>query len=527
MIGIRNKQEIKEELVNDFIKISMGTYSSNFQNIPLILKFDFSNFFCSSIPCYHDKSILCRHCGASFNPYCVISEASINWVCSICGHINQLPLPSPISNETGYSLACKSVPYNNAVFDVISSMDDNVDKPIIVIAIHSSLINDFKNIIDEINDENKLFRYSLIVFDNFIQLFDFKTKSWKVIMDNNYFSPTLLENLIGDWNEIKKAIKSIRISISSFCNITNLLSFVKQFKLSKLVILLNSLPNNLMTKIDVTCSIAIIGKSKTSLFQYKVFNKCSLFHSESFDYKMMNFIQNEINTPFMYEPKIIFHTSKTVNINTFDFDIYSISLKNVNSVIEYMQFEIKFTAINGIKVQRYINLKIPISSSKKIYQSIAFPKHLLNIYSFSSFIIYKCYIASFEEPINKLKEIIFNLSSMYPMKELWPIFINSVLSSPIFNESINQIQSTLFFLLKLPVQFLFLYFLPVDYSDEKIHPSCTTPNSLSKGRATFNGIYILDDSILPQFLSLLHISNNSILPIYKVNELPNISYTNS
>ena len=90
----RNWKEIKEEIVNEFILRSMMAYPSDKVILPLIFHLNISNLNEEkSIQQWNNQIIKCRLCGSFLNPYCQINENSVNWKCSICNSINQLPLP--------------------------------------------------------------------------------------------------------------------------------------------------------------------------------------------------------------------------------------------------------------------------------------------------------------------------------------------------------------------------------------------------------------------------------------------------
>lgn len=528
----RNWKEIKEEIVNEFILRSMMAYPSDKVILPLIFHLNISNLNEEkSIQQWNNQIIKCRLCGSFFNPYCQINENSVNWKCSICNSINQLPLPPSDSIFTAYSVARKSICYNNAVFDFIPSHlpIKNNHKPKIIISIQNSIYNDVKNILSTLSEENDLFSYSLTVFDSALQLFNFHSKTWHIISDIEddgiFFFPTNKEFLFGSFHDTQKVFTTEDcFSSNNQCNIENICKFVSNFQNAKLLLILSG---------PITSSIPSISFPVSVIFyKSKNFNLMENFHQWSnnasssfykFDYtevfninqadvsqkkpfvKLVYFLSKSLFLPFKSNISIRLHAPKLFNINQEknDFHIFTLARhqSSIAQILSFAQFEISFNDCmnDGLLTYRYINVKIPLSPDPRIFRSSTFPNLLRHLSVAASLIVARLReILFFENETITLKitNQIMEFAFQFPLVNFfWPHFVHELIFSDILQKTKNlsEISLILLILKNLPPQITLLHFLPFQFVNGNLLPLYPKANKDAVARVTEDEILIIND----------------------------------
>ena len=173
----RNPKEIQDHQINHYISRSMFAYPSDKSILPLIIHLNIQRLSEIHTEQYVGNLIQCTSCHSFLNPYCIMNSKTDNWKCSVCGRLNTLPFPQPDTIPSAFFHASKSICYNNSVFDVIQPLQYDTPHPKVIISIQSALFPDFKNIISQAIYHNDFFRFSIILFDENIHIFNFHSKS--------------------------------------------------------------------------------------------------------------------------------------------------------------------------------------------------------------------------------------------------------------------------------------------------------------------------------------------------------------
>ncbi|OHT11087.1 hypothetical protein TRFO_04024 [Tritrichomonas foetus] len=526
----RNKNEIKEEIANKFVKRSMIAYPADPLILPLVLYLDLSQFPLIPIIEYHGQMNQCKICGSFFNPYCPIGESSINWKCSICGTLNQLPLPPSDSIMTAYGIAKKSISYNNAVFDVIPPHRPiNQTLPRIVIAIQSTLFETVKSYILKALVENPLFIYSVIVFDSTIQIFNFHLHSWHAVADDFIMPTSKTDHFFETSLKCHHAFKSSLKPKNMGCNIEMVCDYVNFFYNSyvntKLVLILCGSVVVPPPFVNFPVSVAFIGDS-LSLEQFKMWENNPSITLQQFNFN--NYIENEhffyyiyksLQYPFLSDVKITLRKPKSFSMTNISNHLYTITRQyNTNNILAgFIQFEIQFYNVHGIKCFRYITLRIPLSPDPKIYRSATFPNPLQQMFVAASFLVSQISQNYNETPL-KLRNLIMELSYQFPLaSSFWPHFIYKLITSDLVSDSINNHKrcQTLLSLKDLPPQLIFLYFLPLQYINKNLSPIFPKASKDATAQVNSKKISIIAE-IGSDVVELLNI-DEYVLPIEKVD----------
>lgn len=552
----RKRKEIKEEIVGKYISRSMMAYPSDKSITPLIFHIDTSRIIeDTSIEQYDDQTIKCRLCGSFFNPYCQINDSSINWRCSVCYSVNQLPLPPSDSIFTPYSIAKNLTCYNNAVFDFIPPHlpITNHQKPKIIISIQSCIYNDVKNILFQSLKDNDLFSYAFTIFDSSIQIFNFHLKSWHIISDfandNSFFLPTKKEFLFGNSSELKNALSTDNnFSSNENQNIENVFHFVNCFQNAKLLLILKYPILTSPPSFSFPASVVFYESTNTfssmenllqwsnsisaDFFYFKTHYNSQATITQNISYsRLINFLSKSLITPFKTEIKVVFRAPKLFEINQEkeDYHLFTVSRRqsSVAQILSFAQFEISFKDCmrDEISIFRYINVKIPLSPDPRVFRSATFPNPLQHLCVASRYILSRLrnfIILEHETILLKLQNQLMEISYQFPLTDsFWPHFIYQLLNSDFLRDSqnFNKIHSILFKYKNMPPQICLLHFLPFQFVNDKLIPLFPKENKEAVARVTENVIFVAKNndtaSIAQKICTLLDIDDLK-LPVVEV-----------
>ena len=529
----RNKNEIKEEIANKFVLRSMMTYPADITILPLILYFDKEQMSKIPVQKYEDTLIICTACGAFFNPYCPIGESSIYWKCSICGSLNKLPLPPSDSILTPYAIAKRNLCYNNAAFDVIPQQKIVSVQPKIVIAIQSNILN---NVVDSVIcslSPNQLYRYSIVAFDSSLQIFNFSHNCWNVFNEDFEFLDDYNYFFDNTGNAIK-AITTFHSSLNNGCNINIVCRFVNTFHNTKLVLILSGPIYGPPPSVNFPVSVVFYDHFQTtppffspSFEQFSAWennpNINILYFNNAFDYKetLNYFLYKALQFPFESDFQIRLRTPKFIENETYDNNIFLLKRKwGGGSILTiFCQFEIKFHDVNGILVYRYVNLKIPYSQDPRIYKTATFPNPLINMSVTATYIMAESRKLK-SKPSYVVRNAIMDLLFQYPIiHSCWEGFAYMLITSHLLKDSTEiQQRNCLFLFLKyLPPQLIFLYFLPLQYTNRILIGVFPKTSEEATAIVKMNSIDTISD-VGDDIREILMI-DEYILPVFKVNEL--------
>lgn len=556
----RNRTEIKEEFANRFIMRSMMAYPSDKAILPLIFHLNTSKIDDESkIQQYNDQIIKCSLCGSFFNPYCQINDSSVNWKCSICNTINQLPLPPSDSIYTAYSLAKKYVCYNNAIFDFIPPHTPirNHQKPKIIISIQGSIYNNIKSVLCQLPNENDLFSYGLTIFDSSLQLFNFHSKTWHIISDfgddNNFFFPTNQEFLFGSFSDTQQIfLSNYDFTSNNQCNIDKVCKFVSNFQNVKLLLILSGPLESVPPTINYPVTIIYYKNISPTpaienFFQWSNNPSTSFFVINNIDsgysnnsqqtilqnnsLKLTYILSKSLFYPFKSNITIRLRTPKLFEIKNQNddskiFTVFRLQ-KSVAQILSFAQFEISFNDCmnDGLSTIRYINVRMPLSPDPRIFRSATFPNPLQHLCIAAYYIfgqIREIFLIEKETIFLKIKNKIMDIAFQFPlMNFFWPHFIHELTNSDILKNSMDPNERNLIFLTlkNLPPQITLLHFLPLQYCDGNLIPLYPKANKEAIARVNENEILIISGNnsqeIASNILKLLKI-DEYILPVIEV-----------
>lgn len=535
----RNKEEIKEEIVNEYVWRSMAGVPNNKIYLPLILAINLDPFYKGQeVPVSLDNTIRCKYCGAFFNPYCYIYENPTVFKCNLCNLTTPLPLPPSDSIFNGIQIAKASIPFSNAVYDIIPKQNDRNYTPRIIIVVQSAIVDLVQQYLAYIIPEESLFQYSLIIFDSTIQVYDFNAKSWKYLccsVDEDFFMPALPDNLFGPGSVLKQILPNIPLSSNICCSTKMLYSILEQLQPAKCVLVLYGPINEWDLRpppITFPCSILVFEPYANLINNIDHWiNQITtkVYICTELTQGAIAFLQREITTPYMLDMQVSIRRNKKVEVKRVapaSF-VYSVSdyYYSSNSLACFLQIEYIIIDMFGVDKRRFVNIKIPISSDPRIYKSVTFPNPIDQIMPAAKYIIEKIRDMVLQrDPTFKIRNVIADLSYEYPIESFWQQFVYFLLKSEILSDQISEDdqKTILNSFISLPPPIIFLHFLPLDYSNNRIDAAKPLPHLNADALITKDCIYALpstSEEIIQNIYSSLRI-DQSWLPIVRTETLP-------
>lgn len=544
--------EVSDELVNDIVYKSMNIYPSSANILPIIISIDTERLInLGKIPVYTGQQMRCRHCCAYFNPYSIIHDHPSVWKCSVCGLINQLPLPPSNSFDTGFSLARSSVPYNNTVFDIVSQPKHfRENRNLIIVAIHSHISNETLATISESVKNNENTDYILIFFGVNVEVYNKKMNCFQVLCidDEDAFLPASISEMKMDGESLKAQIMNVKYSEKDFMNIYKLSSLVKEienmnfaengeYAPTRLIIYTNGISSPHAVSIKSITHLCAIGRSKDSLYHLEDFvkepgSRAVSIPDEKEKEKIDIFSQQAFSSKVITRQSIqFFHnrscTGKTTSANSriIEIDRCYYSGQNLSMIV---QAEVKFYVRNDKTITRVVAMKIPLGIDVKIYNSMTFKRPYRCLYSVASYFVDRMSEMMKDQRLFQVRNTVLDIAHKYPFKGIFKNFVFSIFMSKAIAEEESPLQrrgilnslSTL----EQPLQFLF--FLPLEIKGKNVFPIYPTSSPEADIRICHDMIYARDTIEDPveevnRALKLID-AEFLFLPISVVKEFPKV-----
>ncbi|EAX97131.1 hypothetical protein TVAG_469040 [Trichomonas vaginalis G3] len=487
----------------------MKVYPLSSSILPLIISLDTDAIMnLENVPEFDDNSTRCGLCNAFFNSYAIIHDHPSVWKCALCNRVNTLPLPPSNSFDTGFSLAQKSIPYNNIVFDFIKQPRNHKNqKPCIILAVISSLNRQIIDKISEGIDDSLEIDYILIYFNAYVEIFDTQSNSFKVLLceSSDIFLPTSVDRMKMNSTKLKNVLKSYIPPARSDSNLSPLCAIVNEINLeepTRFVCFAKGPVQTMSSQIQYPTYLCFIGDSinklgyfnslinvpgsKFTIIDDSDLSKVLFFSQKCFRTKIVKDIQIQF-----YMPKTMFQSNVSPNSRIAAFERSNFSGAVLFSIA---QAELGYTEVNEKNVKRIISIKIPLTPHAKIYKSSTFKFPYRCLFSVCSYIIEEIKKMTETQQLFQIRGFIFETAQRYPHELLFKNFIFSLFRSKLLDQGADLYTRSgiAHMLCTLPIPNIFFYFVPLEYVNGKIEPVIPKPNKDAIARLTHDAVYILD-----------------------------------
>lgn len=513
MFGL--KRNIEERKVEKFATRSMKMYPKDTKVMPLVIAVDFEAFEASNdLPLYIADRFSCLSCHATFNMYCLPYEDTSRWKCSICHYLNLLPLPPTNSFDTSYTLAARSIPYNNIAYDFIDRKEQHINlRPHIIIAIHSRFpLEVIKTLPELVKKDKNDIDYTLLLFGNNLEVYDFKIKRFLVICHDpensgTVFIPTAFDNLKGSANELVNILEKINLPHGFGCcfrSLTNLIKLFPECHSRKVVCFLNGstfsiypsdirIPMHLFLYSYKRDSLGYLSKlltlPGTHVSIYSDFN--STLAQSDFNLQA----DKALNRPAMGNAYVDLIAPKSMNVDRICSNgyVFMISPKNGVKIPKRIciQLAVRFNDSRGRSVIRSGTFSLKFTDSEELNPNFIFKNPFTSLFSVAALFVDTARKMADSPNYNVVGQKILNISYEFPMREIYPNFVFGFLQSSFIRKPTpaELMIGTIAIRTEAPI-IQFLEFCPLEYVNDQLLPAVPCENEGALARLTSKGIFI-------------------------------------
>lgn len=537
------KTEPDDSMIQNIVFKSMEVYPLSGAINPLIITPDLDTILnLRNVPEYDENFTKCSSCNAFFNAYSLISDHPSVWKCSLCGKVNTLPLTPSNSFNTGFSLAQKSIPYNNVIFDYVEKPKNyKEEKNCFIIVIQSSLSHEIMAKIAESIDDKSEDDYILIFFNYYIEVFDSISKTLKAIYatSTDIFLPITVDQMKINATQAKQIINSYKSHVRNDSNLSSLSLFLNEFSLNvpaRIALFAQCPFPTFSTELQIPAYVCIIGFSDQNLGHAIGF--CSKFGSkyvylpDSDLTKIYSFATRCFRDKVVKDLTLQYYLPKESNrdIRLFKARNGVVARTNFTGALLSMivQTEMTWTEKNGKKVIRVITMKVRLSFDSKVYRTATFKFPFRCVFAASSYMIEEINKCLDDQKLFQIRAKILEIAYKYPLEILFKEFVFGLFRSRLIDEKTEH--STRIglgqMLVTLPAPNIFLYFVPLDYVNGKVEPAVPVPHKNAIARISYQVLYIKDtvedpNSIAEEIAKKMDLVYIDVI-IKVVSELPSV-----